>query len=359
MSERSRGPEPAASALPDAPSLEWLRKQAKHRLRELRESSPDAQLADAQLDLARRYGFPSWRALKAHVDSLTVEGRLFEAARTGDLSTVVSLLATRPSLLHARAKPYEWSLLHTAAFAGHLPIVDVLLRRGLDANVREKGDDTTPLHWAAAAGHVEVARRLVEAGGDVVGRGDDHELEVIGWATCWDGCDDDAHRAIVDLLVAHGARHHIFSAIAMRLEDEVRRIVAEDPAALDRRMSRNEDHRTPLHFAVQRNRPEMVAILTTALRARTTDEWLPLLREADILCSRVATYEDVLRHPQVAANAMLAEVEHPVHGRVRMPGFPVDSAQANALPHRPAPGDGGSHVPPRRDGGRRPRRAIR
>jgi crotonobetainyl-CoA:carnitine CoA-transferase CaiB-like acyl-CoA transferase len=88
------------------------------------------------------------------------------------------------------------------------------------------------------------------------------------------------------------------------------------------------------------NRPEMVAILTTALKARTTDEWLPLLREADILCSRVATYEDVLRHPQVAANAMLAEVEHPVHGRLRMPGFPVDSAQANALPHRAAPACG-------------------
>ena len=266
MSERSRGPEPgasepAASTLPDAPSLEWLRKQAKRRLRELRESAPDTQLADAQLDLARRYGFPSWRALKARIDSLSIEGRLFEAARTGDLSTIVSLLATRPSLLHARAKPHEWSLLHTASFAGHLPVVDLLLRRGLDPNVREKGDDTYAMHWAAAAGHVDVVRRLIEAGGDVVGRGDDHALEVIGWATCWEGCDDDAHRAIADLLVQRGARHHIFSAIAMNLADEVRRIVAEDPSAVQRTMSRNEDHQPPLHFAVQRSRPEMVALL--------------------------------------------------------------------------------------------------
>ena len=86
------------------------------------------------------------------------------------------------------------------------------------------------------------------------GQGDDHELEVIGWATCWDGCDDDAHRAVVDVLLAHGARHHIFSAIAMGLADEVRRIVAADPTALSRRMSRNENHQTPLHFAV-RNEP--------------------------------------------------------------------------------------------------------
>ena len=117
------------------------------------------------------------------------------------------------------------------------------------------------MHWAAAAGALDVVRRLADAGGDVVGHGDDHELEVIGWATCWDGCDDDAHRAVAEFLVSRGARHHIFSAIAMDLGDEVRRIVAADPSALNRRMSRNENHRMPLHFAVRMNRPEMVRLL--------------------------------------------------------------------------------------------------
>ena len=36
-------------------------------------TNPGAQLADAQFELAKQYGFSSWRALKAHVDSLTVE----------------------------------------------------------------------------------------------------------------------------------------------------------------------------------------------------------------------------------------------------------------------------------------------
>jgi len=62
---------------------------------------------------------------------------------------------------------------------------------------------------------------------------------VIGWATCWDGCDAAAHRAIADFLVSRGAPHHIFSAIAMNLADEVRRIVAQDPPALNSRMSRS------------------------------------------------------------------------------------------------------------------------
>ena len=119
--------------------------------------------------------------------------------------------------------------------------MDLLLKRGLDVNTREKGDNTYAMHWAAAAGHLDVVRRLADAGGDVVGHGDDHELEVIGWATCWDGCDDAAHRAVVEFLVSRGARHHIFSAIAMNLADDVRRIVAADPSALNRRMSRNEN----------------------------------------------------------------------------------------------------------------------
>jgi ankyrin repeat protein len=84
---------------------------------------------------------------------------------------------------------------------------------------------------------------------------------VIGWATCWDECDDAAHRAVAEFLVSRGARHHIFSAIALDLASEVRRIVLQDPSALNRRMSRNENNQLPLHFAVRMHRPEMVSLL--------------------------------------------------------------------------------------------------
>jgi cytohesin len=171
------------------------------------------------------------------------------------------MLDARPEWLEARDEPYAWTLLHAAAQNGHLAVVDLLLKRGLDVNARESGDNTGAIHWAAAAGHLAVVERLVEAGADVVGSGDDHALEVIGWATCWDGCGDEAHRAIVALLTRRGARHHIFSAVAMDLADEVRRIVASVPGALSRRMSRNESHQMPLHFAVRMRRPNMVALL--------------------------------------------------------------------------------------------------
>ena len=256
-------PESASGALPlpETPNLEWLRKRAKHRLDELRESNPDAQLADAQFDLARQYGFPSWRALKAHVDSLTIDGQLFDAAGKGDVKQLAAMLDEHPDKLHARDKPYEHTLLHKAAQNGQLSTVDLLLRRGIDPNTREKGDNTYAMHWAAAAGHLDVVRRLADAGGDVIGEGDDHALGMIGWATGWDGCDDATHRAIADFLISRGARHHIYSAMSIGDEDEVRRIVAADPTQLERPQSHNEDFRRPLHFAVHGNLQPMVKLL--------------------------------------------------------------------------------------------------
>ena len=234
---------------------------------------------------------------------MSIEAQLFAAARDGDLASLSALLDANPDKLLVRAEPYEWTLLHTAANAGHAAAVDELLRRGLDPNTRERGDNSYAMHWAAAGGHPDIVRRLADAGGDVIGEGDDHQLEVIGWATCWPGCDDGAHRAVADFLVSRGARHHIFSAIALNLAGEVRRIVAEDASALNRRQSRNENHRTPLQFAVLHNRREMVALLVEL--------------GADALAA------DGSGQP-VAVYATSPDVDHPVIEKIR--ARPTDNA---------------------------------
>ncbi|AMR80979.1 CaiB/BaiF CoA transferase family protein [Cupriavidus nantongensis] len=94
---------------------------------------------------------------------------------------------------------------------------------------------------------------------------------------------------------------------------------------------------SPLRVA---NRAAMVEALTSEFVKRPTDAWLAVLKDADILCARVATYEDVMAHPQVAANHMLQRVRHDTLGEIRMPGFPINSAQENALPAQPAPACG-------------------
>jgi ankyrin repeat protein len=293
MSEQTPRSSSGALSLPDNPSLEWLRKQAKRQLAAMQRSTPAARLADAQLELARQYGFASWRALKSHIDALTLDGRVTQAARSGDVAELTALLDAHPSRLLLRTPPYEWSLLHHAAHGGHLATVDLLLKRGIDVNTREKGDNTYAMHWAAAAGHGAVVRLLVEAGGDVVGAGDDHELEVIGWATCWDGCDDEAHRTVVAMLIDQGAKHHIFSAIAMNLADEVRRIVAANPAMLERQMSRNENHQRPIHFAIRMNRAEMLTLVLElgADAAAVDDAGVPAI----VYAASPAVDKDVIR----------------------------------------------------------------
>ncbi|MDT4809766.1 Acetyl-CoA:oxalate CoA-transferase [compost metagenome] len=94
---------------------------------------------------------------------------------------------------------------------------------------------------------------------------------------------------------------------------------------------------SPLRVA---NRAAMVEALTSVFVTRSTDAWLAVLQDADILCARVATYEDLMAHPQVAANRMMQRIPHETLGEIRMPGFPINSARENSLPARPAPACG-------------------
>src|SRR5947207_12369874 len=138
MSEQTPESAPGPLPLPDVPSIEWLRKQAKRRLAELRKTDRNAKLAAAQFDVATQYGFASWRALKAHVDSLTIDGSLFDAARKGDVDKLKALLDAHPDKLYARNRPYEHTLLHLAAQNGHLAALDFLLKLRIDPTARQK-----------------------------------------------------------------------------------------------------------------------------------------------------------------------------------------------------------------------------
>ncbi|MNM39669.1 Succinyl-CoA:(R)-benzylsuccinate CoA-transferase subunit BbsF [compost metagenome] len=88
------------------------------------------------------------------------------------------------------------------------------------------------------------------------------------------------------------------------------------------------------------HREAMCAALTDVFRTRSVAHWLEVLRDADILCSKVNDYLDVLTHPQIASNGMLVDLHHPQHGAVRVPGFPINSLEAAQTPYAPAPENG-------------------
>lgn len=167
----------------------------------------------------------------------------FAACAAGDLETLRDLLDRDPGLVHER-DPDGSTGLHLAA--RHPKAVRLLLERGADPNARDAGDHALALHFAAGGGHLEPVRALLDAGSDVHGTGDLHRLEAIGWATVFDR----AHREVVDLLVERGARHHVFSAVALGDVELLRRVVRDEPDALARRLSASEQEQTALHYVV-------------------------------------------------------------------------------------------------------------
>ena len=234
------------SELPERPSLEYLKRRAKERLGDLRERDPRVKLAQAQLDIAREYGFPSWRALKAEIDRRRAPTvvEFFEAAGVGDVARLRQLLSAEPGLVRERNQSGSTGL-HVAA--KHPDAVRVLLEHGADPNARDVGDNATPLFFAAGGGPTESVRLLLDAGADARAEGDVHQLEAIGSATCfgptipWD---------TVNLLLERGAKHHIFSAIAIQDPDVIEALVDENPNALARRMSPFENRQSALHYVI-------------------------------------------------------------------------------------------------------------
>jgi ankyrin repeat protein len=247
-----------AKALPTNPHIDWLRKAAKEQLAALRTRDASAKLHQAQLAVANDYGFPSWRALKARVDTLSLDGQIADAAHQGRARDLDKLLAQHPRKIAITGSRWNRPLLHIAAGEGHIDCVDVLLRRGFDIGTRDRLDHATALHWAVQAGAVDVIKRLIDKGADVDGEGDAHQIGALGWATCF----NHVRKEAADYLLACGAKATIFAAVALNRADLVRKLVADDPTLLRmRKMSRFEHYRTPLHLAVLKNRPQMVKLL--------------------------------------------------------------------------------------------------
>jgi ankyrin repeat protein len=280
--------------LPPSPSLEQLKKQAKSLLKRqqaadsealtrIRENHPRWRdlsqkqgkeklatslfsLADAQLVIAREYGFASWSTLQSHVKTLEAASSgaealagLRDAAGKGDLARLNALLDAHPALIEERGGEGVRTPLHHAVFGNSEAAVKLLLERGANPNIRCEGDNAYSLHFAVEKHRLPITRLLVEHGADTIGEGDYHELGVLGWATAWDYIQPNPE--MVAYLLAHGARHNIFSAVAMGEAKLIRELVARTPNDLERRMNGMRMRPMPLLLAVMKNQPVSVTTL--------------------------------------------------------------------------------------------------
>lgn len=74
-----------------------------------------------------------------------------------------------------------------------------------------------------------------------------------------------------------------------------------------------------------------------ALRDRTTAEWIERLDAVDVPCAPVLTRREAIRHPQVLANGILTENDHPEAGRLRQTRTPAEFLGTPACYRRGAP----------------------
>jgi ankyrin repeat protein len=174
-------PLPSPRTLRERPDLEQLKRQAKELLEAFRAGDAAAvaevnahyraadparfALHEAQLVLARSYGFDSWPKLKAHVDGVTV-GRLVDAVRAGDLAQVRALLQVRPELVHMdRAENNEHRALHYAVLDRAPEMVRVLMEHGADARkgIYPHRDATGALTLATERGYAEIVAIIQDA----------------------------------------------------------------------------------------------------------------------------------------------------------------------------------------------------
>jgi ankyrin repeat protein len=302
--------------LPPTPSLEYDKKQAKALLKAYQQGDSAAldriqsnhpkighfshlqlleanfKLADAQVVIAREYGFSSWTKLKRHIQSLSPDFKnklsLFkDAVRGGETENVRNLLENNADLRLVINEPlfdFDSQAIVVASSRQNISMVKVLLDYGADINITSEwwaggfsalhgaegsmaafliehgatvdihsackldmleqiqalveanpdmvnakgGDGQRPLHYAKTTRIIDY---LLENGADINARDIDHYATAAQWAIN----DKEKCRYLVD----KGADVDIFMAIALGDAELVKKIMQESPDAINARIGDN------------------------------------------------------------------------------------------------------------------------
>jgi len=107
------------------------------------------------------------------------------------------------------------------------------------------------------------------------------------------------------------------------------RILGREELIADQRFATN-------HLRTE-NQPELSAILTAELVKRITTEWIEVFEKQDIPYSRINNIREICEDPIIAHRGMLATVDQPDIGPVRIAGSPIRLSETPGRVEGPAP----------------------
>ena len=94
-----------------------------------------------------------------------------------------------------------------------------------------------------------------------------------------------------------------------------------------------DDPRFQTSEGLEIHKPERLELTQAALRTRTSAEWIERLEAHDVPCAPVLTRRQMITHPQVQANGIVVETDHPQAGRLRQ-SRPAARFSATPTEHR-------------------------
>ncbi len=224
--------------IPERADVRQLRTQAKELLRSLQSGETlvdgkrlaDAKLSDAQLLVARKFGFDSWPKLVSQIETPVLIEKFKKAIDDGDAETLEQLLKAKPVLRKHIDDPMFFfgsqAILRASSHSNAEKLIPILVRYGADPNVRSKW-------WAGGFGAL-----------------------------------DHAKGKTVDLLLRLGAKFDVWSAAAHGRIDVLRELLDKDPSSVN---APGGDGERPLHFAATAETAELLIGRGADLKQRDVD----------------------------------------------------------------------------------------
>ena len=130
--------------------------------------------------------------------------------------------------------------------------------------------------------------------------------------------DSDGHSAHLILAVGNDSQFQRFCSAA-----------GVDRLASDKRFARNQDRVS--------HRDQLDALLEPVLRTQSKDQWLALLRAADVPCGPINNLDEVFQDKHVRARGMLQRWQHPFDAQLALVGSPIRMSQTPVVQRRAPP----------------------